>query len=228
LLARRRCRPENPSNHWGTNRFECTRLLDGRYKVRDHTRDFNTEVPTSLLLNERFQLAKWYKKRLQRVHDELHDRLNGSEHEHNILRALDSYALSPLECQLEEIAQNLYTPLPDVRFLCGESGLQAIELNGQQISAGTYPALQRGSATTKDFKQLMPKPVVVVVHINGRALINSGSLSVLMSVTLAEQLKVPRHGLTKPIVVQLAVQGSRSKVNFGTRVCMEYQTIKED
>lgn len=62
---------------------------------------------------------------------------------------------------------------------------------------------------------------MVIVHINGKpahALIDSGSLSEFMSVTLAEQLKVPRTELTKPVVVQLAVQVSRSKVNFGTRV----------
>ena len=82
------------------------------------------------------------------------------------------------------------------------------------MRADTYPALQRNSAVAKDFKRVIPKPVVVVVQINGhpaRALIDSGSLADFMSTTLAEQLDVPRIELTKLLTVQLAAQGSRSK-----------------
>lgn len=115
-----------------------------------------------------------------------------------------------LECQLEDIARTLHSPLPDAKFISDETYLYIMELNGQQLPVGTYPALQRGSAVTRDFKQMIPKPVVVIVNINGRlacALINSGSLSDFMSVTLADQLKVPKIALTKPLVVQLVVQG---------------------
>ncbi|KAG2061438.1 hypothetical protein BDR06DRAFT_978924 [Suillus hirtellus] len=70
------------------------------------------------------------------------------------------------------------------------------------------------SAKTYEEALSTPKPIVVTVHINGhpaRALIDSGSLLDFMSVTLADQLKIPRIELVKPIIVQLAVQGSRSK-----------------
>jgi len=49
-----------------------------------------------------------------------------------------------------------------------------------------------------------------------------------MSVTLADQLRLPLDELEKPIVVQLAVQGSQSKVNYGARARLQYQTIDED
>ncbi|KAG5644982.1 hypothetical protein H0H81_009316, partial [Sphagnurus paluster] len=46
-----------------------------------------------------------------------------------------------------------------------------------------------------------------------------------MSSTLAEQLKVKKIELATPLPVQLAVQGSRSHVNFGATVDFEYQRI---
>lgn len=64
-----------------------------------------------------------------------------------------------------------------------------------------WGTLQRTAAVAKDFTRKVPKPLVIVVHINGhpaRALIDTGSLA-----------------LEKPLTIQLAVQGSRSKVNFG-------------
>ncbi|KAG5634082.1 hypothetical protein H0H81_003468, partial [Sphagnurus paluster] len=106
-----------------------------------------------------------------------------------------------------------------------------IRLNGVQIPKGTYAALERNAAIPKDFTRVVPKPVVVVVMVNGhpaRALLDSGSLGDFMSSTLADQLKVPRIELVKPLSLQLAVQGSRSKVNLGTRVSIKYQKINEE
>lgn len=103
-----------------------------------------------------------------------------------------------------------------------------IQLNGSTVKSEDRITLQRNSATAKDFTRKVPKPLVVVVHINGhpaRALIDTGSLADFMSVTLAEQLKVKRIPLEKPLSIQLAVQGSRSKVNFGTKVRLQYQEI---
>lgn len=147
-----------------------------------------------------------------------------------MLWLLDRGPLTEKECQLDNVVRRIYTLTLDAKFLYNESYLFVLELNRQQIPAGTYLALQQGAAVTKDFKQMIPKPVVVVVNVNGRpacALIDSGSLSYFMSVTLAEQLKVPKAVLTKLLVVQLAVQGSRSKVNYGTRVNLKYQNISK-
>ena len=49
-----------------------------------------------------------------------------------------------------------------------------------------------------------------------------------MSVNLAEQLDVPRIELAKPLTVQLAVQGSRSKVNHRMKVTLKYQEINSE
>ena len=106
-----------------------------------------------------------------------------------------------------------------------------MELNGVQVPKGTYVAIQHNAAVAKDFKHLIPKPVVVVVEINGHptwALIDTGLLANFMSVNLAEQLDVPRIELAKPLTVQLAVQGSRSKVNHRMKVTLKYQEINSE
>ncbi|KIK33077.1 hypothetical protein CY34DRAFT_65025, partial [Suillus luteus UH-Slu-Lm8-n1] len=198
-------------------RFACTRMDDSTYLIQDYVRSFAVRVPVQLLLNPKFELATWYNKMLRRAHNDLGKRLGQSPNESNMLRLLERGSLTELECQLEDVARSIYSP-PDAKFLCDGTRLFAVELNGQQIPAGTYPALHRGAAITKDFKRVIPRPVVVVVYVNGRqarALIDSGSLSDFMSVTLADQLKLKKTELTRPLVVQLAVQGSRSKVNYG-------------
>ena len=90
----------------------------------------------------------------------------------------------------------------------------SVELSGAEPKA-TYSTLQRNAAVTRDFTRTILRPVVVTVHIEGhpaRALIDTGSLADFMSVTLAEQLRVKRVPLAKPLMIQLAVQGSRSSV----------------
>jgi hypothetical protein len=47
-----------------------------------------------------------------------------------------------------------------------------------------------------------------------------------MSTTLADQLKVEKVQLEKPLPVQLAVHGSRTKVNWGALVDFAYQKMK--
>ncbi|KZT22473.1 hypothetical protein NEOLEDRAFT_1157737 [Neolentinus lepideus HHB14362 ss-1] len=102
------------------------------------------------------------------------------------------------------------------------------ELNGVQVPPNTFPSLERNASTAKDFKRIIPKPLVVVVQIDGRparALIDSGSLADFMSLDLANQLRLNKIELAKPLAVQLAVQGSRSKVNWGATAQIKYQSI---
>ncbi|KAJ8481441.1 hypothetical protein ONZ45_g15313 [Pleurotus djamor] len=106
-----------------------------------------------------------------------------------------------------------------------------LQLLGLEVERGTYPALQRNAAMAKDPTRLVPRPLVVNVKVNGhpaRALIDSGSLGDFMSTNLATQLGLKMVQLSKPLPVQLAVQGSRSKVNFGCRAKLEYHTISEE
>ncbi|KAJ3482856.1 hypothetical protein NLI96_g6704 [Meripilus lineatus] len=98
----------------------------------------------------------------------------------------------------------------------------------------TYPifnTIQRNAATARDIRRLIPEPIVVIVDINGhhaRALLDSGSLADFISTKFAQQIKAKTFELEKPLPVQLAVQGSRTKVNYGCRAMIEYQDIKED
>jgi hypothetical protein len=71
---------------------------------------------------------------------------------------------------------------------------------------------------------------MVKATVNGhpaRALLDSGSLGDFMSSTLADQLNVQRSTLDVPLALQLAVQGSRSKVNMRAMVELRYQDISK-
>ena len=65
-----------------------------------------------------------------------------------------------------------------------------------------------------------------MAHVNDqsvRALIDTGSLADFMSLTLVEQLQLEHVMLEKPLTIQLAIQGSRLKVNFSMKVHFQYQ-----
>jgi hypothetical protein len=100
-----------------------------------------------------------------------------------------------------------------------------------QPPEGSYPSLQRNAARTKVSGRKIPRPVVVKVHVNGhecRALLDSGSLGDFMSTTLAEQLKVKKEPLESQLIVQLAAQGSKTKVNCYTMVKLQYGCISAE
>lgn len=112
-----------------------------------------------------------------------------------------------------------------------QDDVNTLGLHGIQIPRGSYPALQRNAAQVKNAKRLVPKPVVVTVKINGhpvRVLVDSRSLGDFMSSSLVDQIKVKHLPLEIPLGLQLAVQGSWSKINAGTKALFEYSEIKED
>ncbi|KAJ3974951.1 hypothetical protein EV361DRAFT_865776 [Lentinula raphanica] len=91
-----------------------------------------------------------------------------------------------------------------------------MEVNGIQIPKDQYAGLQRNAASVKDPGRKIARPIVIVVRINGHpvsALIDSGSLGTFMSTTLIDQLKFKEVHMESPLTLQLAVQGSRSKIN---------------
>jgi hypothetical protein len=113
----------------------------------------------------------------------------------------------------------------DVGSEC-ELALSAIKT--KPVPAGVLTSLKRNASRTKDAACRVPKPVVVLAKVNGqdvRALLDSGLLSDFMSTSLADQLAVRKSNLAKPLNVQLAVQGSRTKVNLGATVRLEYAGI---
>ena len=181
-----------------------------------------TYLPVTLAKNARFNVSTWYRRRLDHgthnedIVDELDD---------DFVRQLEN---STINNSVDLEASDLGSPRG-----CDVSS-HHIELNAiEKARSGHsgYTALQRNAAVTRDFTRTIPRPVVVTVHVDGqpaRALIDTGSLADFMSLTLTEQLRVKRLPLEKPLTIQLAVQGSRSKVNFGTKVQFQYQGVDYD
>jgi hypothetical protein len=69
---------------------------------------------------------------------------------------------------------------------------------------------------------------MVLVKINGhqiRAMLDTGSMADFLSTTVVDQLDLQKEYYAKPLSVQLAVHGSRSKINCGTRANFQYQNI---
>ena len=108
-----------------------------------------------------------------------------------------------------------------------------IDLYGQTwlVAEPNYCNLQCSAAAACDPACQIAEPLHITVSINGHqacTLVDSGSLGDFMESTLANQLQVCRTPLHTPLSVQLAAQGSHTKVNYGTTVCFQYQTINED
>ena len=98
-----------------------------------------------------------------------------------------------------------------------------------QVDCNKYVSIQRNAAKVKGSERLLPKPVVIKVKIDGhpaRALVDSRSLGDFISSTLVDQLKLKRNILDKAIGLQLAIQGSWSKINAEVSALLEYQNIK--
>ena len=104
-------------------------------------------------------------------------------------------------------------------------------LCGVQVDRNKYVNVQRNASRVKGANdRVLPKPVVIKFLVNGlpvRALIDSGSLGDFISSTLVDQLKLKRTILDKPLGLQLAVQGSRSKINASVDVNYSYQNIQD-
>ena len=92
---------------------------------------------------------------------------------------------------------------------------------------GAYP-IEKTTMRIKDQSRKVPEPIVVLTKINGhqiRALLDTGSMADFISTTVADQLSLKKEYYSKPLSVQLAVHGSRSKINCGVRVNFQYQNI---
>ena len=108
--------------------------------------------------------------------------------------------------------------------------LMAASVKRRKQKAETEGAtlIEKTSMRVKDQSRKVPEPVVVIATTNGhqvRALVDTGSMADFVSTTVVEQLKLKKDVYTRPLSVQLAVHGSRSKVNCGTTVRFQYQSI---
>jgi hypothetical protein len=106
-----------------------------------------------------------------------------------------------------------------------------LHCNGVQIPADSVKGISRTASTPKLTNHTVARPLVIVVRVNGqpiRALVDSGSLGDLVSSSLVDQLWIRRQNLEDPLTLQLAVQGSCSKINHSVNVKFKYQDITEE
>ena len=196
----------DPSFIEGKPRFLIEQVQHNLLQIYDRIQGFDTHLLISLVQSKEFNLPKWYAERC----------------------AFNSESPNPWEVAEQWSVDREDRP-KDGGFLAYVEGT-TVELNGVQVDRNKYPFLQRNSAQVKGNIRILPKPIVVKVAINGhpaRALLDSGSLGDFLSSTLADQLSIKKEALEFPLSLQLAVQGSRSKVNSKASVKLEYQEICE-
>ena len=197
----------------GETRFSISLHESGLVEVYDRVQGFETHIHRDLLDWNEFSLGKWFAERCA-----CHQRLASPwtvAQEWMDLRNRTDTTMGGTGTTDEELSARL----------------EALLLSGVQIDRNKYPSLQRNAAQVKGNHRILPKPLVIKVMVNGhpaRALLDSGSLGDFMSSTLADQLSIKRKILEAPLSLQLAVQGSRSKVNATATVRLKYQDIDEE
>ena len=108
------------------------------------------------------------------------------------------------------------------------SGLSVGSVRLRKPKTEGVHSIEKTTMRVRDQSRRVPEPIVIQATINGhevRALIDTGSMADFVSTTVVEQLKLKKEIYAKPLSVQLAVHGSRSKINCGTRVRFRYQSI---
>ena len=201
----------------GDYRFMIERVDRGLLVIYDRVQGFDVSIHMAVLQAPNFAVGRWFAEQCASNHD---------------LPKPWEVALQWSDTRdLRTMSLRMSNPLNDGRVSeRTPEPLASMELGGVQVDRNKYPALQRNSAQVKNNHRILPKPVVVKVNINGcpaRALLDSGSLGDFISTTMADQLAIKREPLDTPLSLQLAVQGSRSKVNARATVNLRYQNIDE-
>ena len=194
--------------------------------VRDWLRHITVKGARSLFENPKFNVGAWYEEYLYLLNLE----------EEDLRRKEPSLSLeNPPPLASVAANRSVWGRVSSlVTRLLGKDKpeeLDAVfEVNGVQVNRNAYPSLQRNAVSSKSTSLRVPKPIIVMVNVNGhpcRVLIDSGSLGDFISSTLADQLGLKKQSLPKPMTVQLAVQGSRSQVKTRMEARLQYQGIDE-
>lgn len=197
------------AKHW--YRFSCESRRDGSVRVFDDYLTIAIDVQPETFNTEHFDIWNAFSTMVYR---------------NLVVRspALLPFSLDSLDGELLYWLSNVHEPV----FVDDDVEESIIELNSAQPFNNP---IQRNAAIPRDFRRIIPEPIVVMAKINGhtvRALLDSGSLSDFMSAKLAHQLKIKTFELAKPLPVQLAVQGSRAKINLGCKANLAYQSVSEE
>ncbi|KAL4258218.1 CCHC-type domain-containing protein [Pleurotus pulmonarius] len=216
---------------------------DDRWHISDDEFETHAVIGEELLQNGHLNLALWYAKHSVPWPVIPEDGPSFREPEYDtsdLYRNAVDFALERLAKML--VDEGFYPLEPYLedpsRFYAfdiatsEEEILDELSLFGVQVDRDKLPALQRNTSVVKDRERAVPSPVVVTVQINGKpakALLDSGSLDDFMSLTLADQLGgKTKVMLVKLIPLQLAVQGSCTKINWSCKASISYQSIDEE
>ena len=222
--------PVDPSYKKGDPRFKVDRHDRGLFCIYDRLQGFEGYIHVSRLQWDAFSIGKWFAERCAENSelDEPWARAHRWMLYPPVKWADTIMGLRPVRgpsnwLQRDETTEGMVAEEPEEQPV-------ELGLGGIQVDRSKYPALQRNAAQIKGNPRVLPKPIVVKVTVNdhpARALLDSGSLGDFMSSTLADQLGINKEPLSTPLALQLAVQGSRSKVNSAATAQLKYQDIDE-
>ena len=206
----------DPTYVEGQPRFDIESVAFELIQIYDRVQGFEIHIHASRLHDPEFEVGRWYAEQCAFNQN--------MERPWEVARQwADARPKSDL-CMENTVSE-------EETYVLEPEPANGMELGGVQVDRNKYPDLQRNAAQVKGNLRVLPKPITVKVLVNGkpaRALLDSGSLGDFVSSTLADQLSAKKEMLASPISLQLAVQGSRSKVNARTTLKLEYQDICEN
>ena len=133
-------------------RFDCLTQGEG-VVIWDRATDLRNFLPYELAVKERLDVVNWYCTITHWAW--LHSGLVWRDP--YLPWKIPTWLFAPCHTNLEdegmEVTDNELLP--------------SLDLSGIQVPQGSYTALERNATVMKDFKRPVPKPIVVVVHING-------------------------------------------------------------
>ena len=210
------CRPAiDPTYIRGQPRFKIELAKYELILIYDRIQGFDIHIHISRLQDPEFEVGRWYAEQCAFI--------QGMDRPWQVARRWAYTRPQSDLCMRNIVSEN-------ENYELEPEPLSDMELGGVQVDRHKYPALQRNAAQIKGNLRVLPKPITVKVMVNGRparALLDSGSLGDFVSSTLVDQISAKKEILETPVSLQLAVQGSRSKVNARTTLKLEYQDIDE-
>ena len=120
----------------------------------------------------------------------------------------------PLSSEEEIVARAVKASKPAV------TKPKVVESNRVRYKTGTGP-----QPTRDKYLQWCIEVLVPVNGLSARVLLDSGSNTNMVSPEFATVAKIPAIELQEPMGLQLAVTGSRSKINYGTWTTIEFGPI---
>ncbi|TFK79804.1 hypothetical protein K466DRAFT_504966, partial [Polyporus arcularius HHB13444] len=200
-------------------RFRCF-LYGNEVEILDDYLAISISLRCSVLENGTyFDFRDWYAHAAQRAHRE------------RLPHWRQAFTLDLLHDELPNLFEQYFEQEGDEELiLCTELELNAVSLKRSKKHEEPPLTLERNAAEPRDFKRVIPKPIIVSSKINGqtaKTLLDTGSLSDFITPNFAQHLGAKMFPLAKQIPLALAVKGSRAKIGSGCIAEIDYQTVRE-